>query len=95
MVKIKYPSRHDAGLRNWADVRETSIEIAQAIFVRSKNDLKVAESLWSQPSESEKAEITELAFQIQYTDFPDPELQDICLYWGEEKVFYKEKADNK
>lgn len=94
-MKIKYPSRHNAQLRNWADVRGTSIEIAQAIFVRSNYDPELAESLWSQPSESEKAEITELAFRIQYTDFPDPELQDICLYWGEEKVFYKEKADNK
>lgn len=90
MKKITYPSRYDEVLRQWADSRGSSIEIAQAIWSLSQNDPIKAERLWEEPSTSEIEEVTRLAFDIQYTDFPDPELQDICLYWGEQKVWFME-----
>ena len=80
-------SRHDKNLLRWADTRETSIEIAQAIFLKAEGNVSKARNLWEQPTEDEKREITNLAFRIQDLDFPDPELQDICFYWGGYKVW--------
>ena len=51
-------------------------------------DFEVAERLLSSPTETERKKVVELAFEIQYRDFPDPEYQDVCLYWDEGKVYF-------
>lgn len=80
-------SRHDERLKEWANSRETSIEIAQAIYVKAEGDSTIAQKIWEEPSVEDKDEIRTLAFKIQDIDFPDPDLQDICFYWGGEKVW--------
>jgi len=88
MVALHYPSRHSVVLRNWAEAHGSSIEIAQAIMVVVDGDFEVAERLLSSPTETERKKVVELAFEIQYRDFPDPEYQDVCLYWDEGKVYF-------
>lgn len=38
-------------IRSWANVRETSIEIAEAIFELANNDEKLAEQIWEEGSD--------------------------------------------
>ncbi|OCG10518.1 YccJ family protein [Gilliamella apicola] len=47
---------HD--IRSWASVRETSIEIAEAIFELANDDEKLAEQIWEEGSD----EVLKLAF---------------------------------
>jgi hypothetical protein len=83
-----YPSRFDTALNEWAVEVDTSIEILQAIMVMANGNRWLAERIFSSPTDCERERVGVLAFEIQYTDFPDPEYQDTCLYWDGEKVFY-------
>lgn len=83
-----YPSRFDTALNQWATEVDTSIEILMAIMVIANGNRCEGERMHNSPSVYEKERIGVLAFEIQYTDFPDPEYQDTCLYWDGEKIFY-------
>lgn len=56
-------------IAEWAKVRETSIEIAQAIFELANNDEVLAEQIWEEGSD----EVLPLAFSKTTAD---------RLYWG-------------
>lgn len=63
--------QHD--LLEWAKARETSIEIAQAIFELADNDEVLAEKIWEEGPD----EILPLAFAKTKADI---------LFWGEETI---------
>ena len=86
-------SRHDAKLKEWCDETDCSIEIGQAIWFTAKNEYGRVNELLYNPTESELLDLTELAFQFQCLDFPDPELQDICFYWNGNKVWVNENKE--
>ncbi|HEY0269149.1 MAG TPA: YccJ family protein [Methyloradius sp.] len=60
-------------IQSWADIRETSIEIAEAIFEIADNDEAMAQKIWQEGSD----EALEIAFAK--TDHNK-------LFWGEEAV---------
>lgn len=60
-------------IRSWASIRETSIEIAEAIFELAKNDEKLAEQIWEEGSD----EVLKLAFSKTKAD---------KLFWGEQTI---------
>lgn len=60
-------------IRSWANVRETSIEIAEAIFELANNDEKLAEQIWEEGSD----EVLKLAFAKTKAD---------KLFWGEQTI---------
>lgn len=60
-------------IRSWANVRETSIEIAEAIFELANNDEKLAEQIW----EEESDEVLKQAFAKTKAD---------KLFWGEQTI---------
>ena len=62
---------HD--IRSWASVRETSIEIAEAIFELANDDDKLAEQIWEEGSD----EVLKLAFAKTKAD---------KLFWGEQTI---------
>lgn len=62
---------HD--IRSWASVRETSIEIAEAIFELANDDEKLAEQIW----EEGRDEVLKLAFAKTKAD---------KLFWGEQTI---------
>lgn len=62
---------HD--IRSWASVRETSIEIAEAIFELVNDDEKLAEQIWEEGSD----EVLKLAFAKTKAD---------KLFWGEQTI---------
>ncbi|EKT63907.1 YccJ family protein [Providencia burhodogranariea] len=57
----------------WAKTRETSIEIAEAIFELANNDEILAEKIWEEGSD----EVLPLAFAKTKAD---------RLFWGEETI---------
>lgn len=61
-------------IADWARLRETSVEIAQAIFELAKNDEKLAQKIWDEGND----EVLPLAFAK--TDADE-------LYWGDETIF--------
>lgn len=63
----------DHHISEWAKVRETSIEIAQAIFELAKNDEVLAEKIWEEGSD----EVLPLAFS---------KTTDDKLFWGEQTI---------
>jgi len=60
-------------IRSWANVRETSIEIAEAIFELANNDEKLAEQIWEEGSD----EVLKQAFAKTKAD---------KLFWGEQTI---------
>jgi len=60
-------------VKSWATVRETSVEIAEAIFELAGNDEVLAQKIWEEGSD----EALEKAFAKTTAD---------QLYWGEETV---------
>jgi hypothetical protein len=60
-------------VKSWATVRETSVEIAEAIFELAKNDEVLAQKIWEEGSD----EALQMAFAKTSAD---------QLYWGEETV---------
>lgn len=60
-------------IRSWASIRETSIEIAEAIFELANYDEKLAEQIWSEGSD----EVLPLAFSKTKAD---------RLFWGEQTI---------
>ncbi|WP_052282602.1 YccJ family protein [Kluyvera genomosp. 1] len=57
----------------WASLRNTSPEIAEAIFELAKYDEKVAEQIWEEGSDA----VLELAFSRTDKD---------ALFWGEQTI---------
>ena len=57
----------------WASLRNTSPEIAEAIFELAKYDEKVAEQIWEEGSDA----VLELAFSKTDKD---------ALFWGEQTI---------
>lgn len=66
----KYPN-HD--IRSWASVRQTSVEIAEAIFELANNDPVLVEQIWEEGSD----EVLPLAFSKTDAD---------VLYWKEQTI---------
>ncbi|MFQ1016914.1 YccJ family protein [Gilliamella sp. Occ3-1] len=62
---------HD--IKSWASIRETSIEIAEAIFELANHDEKLAEQIWSEGSD----EVLKIAFSKTKAD---------KLFWGEQTI---------
>lgn len=60
-------------IRSWASIRETSIEIAEAIFELAKDDEKLAEQIWEEGND----EVLKLAFSKTKAD---------KLFWGEQTI---------
>ncbi len=60
-------------ITEWAKIRDTSIEIAQAIFELANNDEVLAEKIWEEGSD----EVLPLAFSKTKAD---------RLFWGEETI---------
>lgn len=60
-------------VKSWATVRETSVEIAEAIFELANNDEILAQKIWEEGSD----EVLPLAFSKTKAD---------QLYWGEETI---------
>ncbi|QBH96672.1 hypothetical protein EKN56_09780 [Limnobaculum zhutongyuii] len=60
-------------IKEWAKVRETSVEIAEAIFELANNDEVKAQQIWDEGSD----EVLPLAFSKTDAD---------RLYWGEETI---------
>ncbi|QCR36467.1 YccJ family protein [Nissabacter sp. SGAir0207] len=63
--------KHD--VKSWAEIRETSIEIAEAIFEFAENDETLAQKIWEEGND----EVLIRAFEKTDADH---------LFWGEEKV---------
>ncbi|EKT55665.1 YccJ family protein [Providencia sneebia] len=63
----------DHHISDWAKVRETSIEIAEAIFELANNDEVLAEKIWEEGAD----EVLPLAFSKTDKDI---------LFWGEETI---------
>ena len=57
----------------WASLRNTSLEIAEAIFELAKYDEKLAEKIWEEGSDA----VLELAFSKTDKD---------SLFWGEQTI---------
>ena len=57
----------------WASLRNTSLEIAEAIFELAKYDEKLAEKIWEEGSDA----VLELAFSKTDKD---------ALFWGEQTI---------
>lgn len=74
-------------LERWADVRNTSMEVAKVIRDAARNRLDnddltletAMQSLWENPSDAEMAAVTAGAFENAGADVD-------VLYWGEEKL---------
>ncbi|MDR0806025.1 MAG: hypothetical protein LBN41_04650 [Enterobacteriaceae bacterium] len=64
---------HDLKIKEWATVRETSIEIAQAIFEIAKDDEIKAQQIWDEGCD----DVLPLAFSKTDADI---------LYWGDETI---------
>lgn len=62
---------HD--IRFWANIRETSIEIAEAIFELANDDEKLAEQIWEEGSD----EVLQRAFAKTKAN---------KLFWGEQTI---------
>lgn len=62
---------HD--IRSWANVRETSIEIAEAIFELANHNEEMAEQIWQEGSD----EVLQLAFSKTKAN---------KLFWGEQTI---------
>ncbi|MBK5072629.1 hypothetical protein I2492_06340 [Budviciaceae bacterium CWB-B4] len=60
-------------IKEWAKIRETSVEIAEAIFELANNDEVKAQQIWDEGSD----EVLPLAFSKTDAD---------RLYWGEETI---------
>lgn len=60
-------------VRSWAEIRETSVEIAEAIFEVAQDDEILAQKLWEEGSD----EALQLAFSKTDQD---------ALFWGPERV---------
>ena len=65
---------HSQFLEQWAQVRETSLEIAEAIFELASGD-DDAERIWSDPSTSEISAVEALAWALADDDCT-------ALNWG-------------
>ncbi|MFZ4832773.1 YccJ family protein [Rouxiella sp. Mn2063] len=63
----------DSNIKAWAEIRETSQEIAEAIFELAKNDEVLAQKIWEEGSD----EVLPIAFAKTKEDY---------LFWGEEKI---------
>ncbi|OCG21308.1 MULTISPECIES: YccJ family protein [unclassified Gilliamella] len=70
-MNISKKEIHD--IKSWATVRETSIEIAEAIFELANHDEKLAEQIWSEGND----EVLKLAFSKTKAD---------KLFWGEQTI---------
>ncbi|MGC6386466.1 YccJ family protein [Ewingella sp. S1.OA.A_B6] len=62
-----------SNIQAWADTRETSHEIAEAIFELAGNDEALAQQIWEEGND----EVLPLAFAKTHEDH---------LFWGEEKI---------
>jgi len=62
-----------SNIKAWAKVRETSPEIAEAIFELAKNDEVLAQKIWEEGSD----QVLPIAFAKTKEDH---------LFWGEEKI---------
>lgn len=60
-------------IKAWANVRQTSIEIAQAIFELANDDTVLADKIWEEGSD----EVLTLAFTKTDAD---------KLFWGEQTI---------
>lgn len=60
-------------IKSWATVRQTSLEIAEAIFELANYDEVVAEKIWQEGSD----EVLPLAFSKTTAD---------QLFWGEQTI---------
>lgn len=60
-------------IQSWADIRETSYEIAEAIFQIANDDEALAQKIWEEGSD----EALEIAFS---------KTDKNKLFWGEEAV---------
>ncbi|GAA5109820.1 YccJ family protein [Orbus sasakiae] len=60
-------------IKSWATVRQTSLEIAEAIFELANYDEVVAEQIWQEGSD----EVLPLAFSKTNAD---------QLFWGEQTI---------
>ena len=60
-------------VKSWATVRETSVEIAEAIFELAGNDETLAQKIWEEGSD----EVLSLAFAKTDKD---------ALFWGEQTI---------
>lgn len=60
-------------IKSWAEIRETSLEIAEAIFEIAHDDEALAQKIWEEGSDEALA----LAFANTSKN---------QLFWGEEKV---------
>ncbi|RKS87020.1 YccJ-like protein [Orbus hercynius] len=60
-------------IKAWASLRQTSIEIAEAIFELAKHDEALAEKIWQEGSD----EVLPLAFAKTEAD---------QLFWGEQMI---------
>lgn len=69
----KYPN-HD--IRSWASIRQTSVEVAEAIFELSNGDPVLAEKIWEEGHD----EVLPLAFSKTTAD---------QLYWKEQTILRK------
>lgn len=69
--------KHMHDIRSWAKIRETSVEIAEAIYELADNDEVLAEKIWEEGSD----EVLPLAFSKTKAD---------RLYWGEQTIERKD-----
>lgn len=60
-------------IKSWAEIRNTSIEIAEAIFEVANNDEALAQKIWEEGSDK----VLELAFAKTKAD---------KLFWEEETI---------
>lgn len=60
-------------IKSWATARQTSIEIAEAIFELAKDNVVLADQIWEEGND----EVLPLAFSKTNAD---------VLYWGDETV---------
>ncbi|MEZ2583532.1 YccJ family protein [Kluyvera intermedia] len=70
-MPTKEDKAHHVG--EWASLRNTSPEIAEAIFELAKYDEKVAEKIWEEGNDA----VLELAFSKTDKD---------ALFWGEQTI---------
>ncbi len=64
-------------IQSWADIRETSIEIAEAIFELAGNNEAMAQKIWEEGSD----EALKIAFG---------KTDKNTLFWGEETIERKD-----
>jgi hypothetical protein len=77
MVNHANRGRITAVARAFADSRETSPEVAQAIFNHTSSDIE-AQHIWETPTAAEEAAIMAEAWRLA-----DPE--ESTLFWGGER----------